>query len=46
LAPGAISGLYQINVRIPMGTAAGVTPIRVTTGGVTSPEGTTILIAQ
>lgn len=46
LAPGAISGLYQINVRIPMGTAAGATPVRVSVGGVTSPEGTMIMIGQ
>jgi len=46
LAPGAISGLYQVNIRIPMGTAVGATPIRVTAGGATSPEGTTILIGQ
>lgn len=46
LAPGAISGLYQVNVRIPMGTAAGATPVRVSVGGVTSPEGTTIMIGQ
>jgi uncharacterized protein (TIGR03437 family) len=46
LAPGAISGLYQINVRIPAGTAAGTTPVRITVGGVTSPEGTTISVGQ
>lgn len=46
LAPGAISGLYQINVRIPMGTAAGVTPIRVSVGNAISPEGTTINVGQ
>lgn len=46
LAPGAISGLYQINVRIPMGTAAGATPVRVSVGGVTSPEGTMVMIGQ
>ena len=46
LAPGAVSGLYQVNVRIPMGTAAGVTPIRVSVGSVISPDGTTIMIGQ
>ena len=46
LAPGAISGLYQVNVRIPMGTAAGATPVRLSVGGVTSPEGTMVMIGQ
>lgn len=40
--PGSISGLYQINVRIPTSTPDGDIPISMTAGGVASPAGTTI----
>ncbi len=37
LAPG-FAGLYQVNVRIPAGLAAGTQPLKITIGGKTSPE--------
>jgi uncharacterized protein (TIGR03437 family) len=37
-APGMIGGLYQINVRIPDGLAAGVQRVQVTVAGQSSPE--------
>jgi uncharacterized protein (TIGR03437 family) len=42
LVPGSISGLYQLNVRLPATLAAGNVPVTMTVGGVTSPAGTTI----
>jgi len=42
LAPGNISGLYQINVRIPTTAAAGNLPVLLTIGGVQSAAETTI----
>jgi uncharacterized protein (TIGR03437 family) len=42
LAPGSISGLYQINARIPANAANGNLPVTLAVGGVTSPAGTTI----
>lgn len=42
IAPGSISGLYQLNVRVPANTPNGDIPVSVTVGGVTSPAGTTI----
>ena len=42
LAPGNISGLYQINVRIPATAAAGNLPVLLTIGGVQSAAETTI----
>lgn len=42
LAPGAISGLYQINVRVPASAAAGNVPITMAVNGVASATGTTI----
>ncbi len=36
LAPGLISGLYQFNIRIPMGVATGSVPVVATMGGVRS----------
>ena len=46
LAPGAISGLYQINVRVPATARAGAANVvRIRAGGVLSPEGTTIYVA-
>lgn len=42
LAPGAISGLYQLNVRVPATLANGDVPITMTVNGVASGTGTTI----
>lgn len=36
LAPGLISGLYQFNIRIPMGVSPGVVPVVATMGGVST----------
>jgi len=45
-APGFISGLYQINIRIPAATADGDIPVSVQIGGVTSTTGTTIPVKR
>jgi uncharacterized protein (TIGR03437 family) len=37
LVPGSISGLYQLNIRLPATLGAGNVPIRVSMGGVMSP---------
>ncbi len=42
LSPGSISGLYQVNLRVPAGTPDGNIPITISVGGVTSPAGTTL----
>ncbi len=42
LAPGSISGLYQINVRIPASTPAGDIPVTITIGGFQTQSGATI----
>ena len=42
LSPGSISGLYQLNVRIPVSTPDGDIPVVVSVGGVSSPSGATI----
>ena len=46
LAPGFISGLYQINIRLPQILAPGEVPVVVTIGGVSSPAGTTIPVRE
>lgn len=46
LAPGAITGLYQANIRIPANTAAGDLPIRITAGDASSPAGTILTVAR
>jgi uncharacterized protein (TIGR03437 family) len=42
LSPGSISGLYQLNVRIPASTPDGDIPVTVSVGGMQSPSGATI----
>ena len=42
LAPGNISGLYQINVRLPATLSSGDVPVTISIGGVQSVAGTTI----
>jgi uncharacterized protein (TIGR03437 family) len=46
LAPGSISGVYQINVKIPATAADGDVPVSVRIGGVNSPSGTTIPVKR
>ncbi|MBC8166051.1 MAG: hypothetical protein H7Y20_09275 [Bryobacteraceae bacterium] len=46
IVPGSISGLYQINVRVPSTVAEGEIPVTMTVGGVTSPAGTTIPVRR
>jgi len=43
-APGAIAGLYQVNVRIPDGLPAGDQPVRLTVGQALSQEGLTLSV--
>jgi uncharacterized protein (TIGR03437 family) len=44
LSPGSISGLYQINVRIPSSVPSGNVPVSITIGGVQTQSGATIPI--
>jgi uncharacterized protein (TIGR03437 family) len=46
IAPGSISGLYQINLRLAATAANGDLPVVVTVGGVSSPAGTTIPVRR
>ena len=45
LVPGAISGLYQINLTVPAGMADGNAPIGLTVGGASSPSGTILPVS-
>ncbi|MGI8742658.1 MAG: choice-of-anchor V domain-containing protein [Bryobacteraceae bacterium] len=45
LSPGSISGLYQINIRVPAGVPSGDVPVTITMGGFTSQPQATIPIA-
>jgi uncharacterized protein (TIGR03437 family) len=45
LSPGSISGLYQINVRIPATTGTGDIPVTITIGGSQTQSGATIPVA-
>ena len=42
LSPGSLCGLYQVNLRVPIGTPDGNIPIAISIGGVTSPPGITL----
>jgi uncharacterized protein (TIGR03437 family) len=44
--PDAISGLFQINIRVPQTAGNGEVPITLSIGGVNSPAGTTITVAR
>ena len=46
LVPESVSGLYQINVRVPASTPAGSVPVRLSIGGIESPAGTTIPVVR
>jgi uncharacterized protein (TIGR03437 family) len=44
-APGLVSGVFQINARVPAGVTPGnAVPVRVTSGTVVSPAGTTLAV--
>lgn len=45
LSPGSISGLYQINIRVPAGVPAGDVPVTIAMGGFSSQAQATIPIA-
>jgi uncharacterized protein (TIGR03437 family) len=44
-APGTIAGVWQLNVEVPSGLAAGSVPVQVTVGGVSSPAGVTVAVS-
>jgi uncharacterized protein (TIGR03437 family) len=46
LSPGSISGLYQINVRIPASTPDGDIPVTITIGGAQTQTGATIPVQR
>lgn len=46
LVPGMISGLYQLNVRVPQVMREGDLPVTITVGGVSSPAGTIIPVSR
>ncbi len=46
LSPGSISGLYQINIRIPAATGDGDVQVAVQAGGLSSPAGFTIPVRR
>jgi len=44
-APGIIAGVWQVNVEVPSGLAAGNAPVQVSVGGVSSPTGVTVAVS-
>ena len=46
LSPGSISGLYQIDVRVPDGTPSGDVPVVVSIGGFQTPGPATIPVQR
>ncbi|MDQ6700596.1 MAG: IPT/TIG domain-containing protein, partial [Acidobacteriota bacterium] len=46
ISPGSISGLYQINVKIPAGAADGDLPVVVQMGGLKTQDGATISVKK
>ena len=46
LAPNLISGVYQLNVRLPQSLSDGDVPVVITIGGVTTQTGTTIPVKR
>jgi uncharacterized protein (TIGR03437 family) len=44
-APGLVSGVLQVNVRVPESTASGLQPIQITVGAATSQPGVVVAIA-
>jgi len=45
LTPGTISGLYQINVKVPAAAQTGDLPITLQLGGISSPNGVSVSVA-
>ena len=43
-APSAISGLFQVNLFVPLNVRSGPVPIQIRVGTVTSPAGVTVFI--
>ena len=43
-APGEVAGLMQINIRLPLGLAAGNIPIALSVGGAASQPGLTVAV--
>jgi uncharacterized protein (TIGR03437 family) len=43
-APGMVSGVMQVNVKVPASTTAGGVQVQVTVGGATSPAGVTLMV--
>jgi uncharacterized protein (TIGR03437 family) len=43
-APGAVAGLFQVNVRIPLGAPSGDVPITVSVGGASSQPAVTVAV--
>jgi len=43
-APGAVTGLFQVNATVPAGVASGAQPLVVTVGGVASQSGVTVQV--
>jgi len=43
-APGMVSGVMQVNVKVPGGAASGSVQVQVTVGGATSPSGVTLVV--
>jgi uncharacterized protein (TIGR03437 family) len=44
VAPGSITGLYQINAVVPLAVASGAVPVEVTVGGAASQPGVTVSV--
>ncbi|MGP8245338.1 MAG: IPT/TIG domain-containing protein [Bryobacteraceae bacterium] len=44
-APGIIAGVWQLNLQVPSGLAAGNVPVQVTAGGVSSQAGVTVAVS-
>ena len=44
VAPGFIAGVFQINAVVPRGLASGRHPVRVTSGGIASPDTATVAV--
>jgi uncharacterized protein (TIGR03437 family) len=46
VVPGMISGLYQINIRVPASVTDGNVPLMLSVGGVNSAAGTTLPVQR
>ena len=43
-SPQEVAGLYQLNVRVPVGTPSGNQPVVLTVGGISSLTGFTVAV--